>query len=88
VLFAGNLQLTGGTIVIEHGYGLKSWYYHMNSIDVKAGDIVAQNQIIGTVGSTGFSTGPHLHFGMSVGSPHSGQFFINPETLITTDLAA
>jgi hypothetical protein len=88
VLFAGNLLLTGGTIVIEHGYGLKSWYYHMNSIDVKAGDKVAQNQQIGTVGSTGFSTGPHLHFGMSVGSPHSGQFFINPETLITTDLAA
>jgi hypothetical protein len=88
VLYAGNLQLTGGTIVIEHGYGLKSWYYHLNSIDVKAGDRVAQNQQIGTVGSTGFSTGPHLHFGMSVGSPHSGQFFINPETLITTDLAA
>lgn len=81
VLFSGYLQLTGHTVVIEHGYGLKTWHYHMNSRTVKTGDMVEQGQKIGTVGSTGFSTGAHLHFGMSVNN-----VFINPETAVTTDL--
>lgn len=83
VLYAGYLQLTGNTVLIEHGYGLKSWYYHMNSLNVKTGDMVAQGKKIGEVGSTGFSTGPHLHFGMSVNN-----VFINPYTAINTDLFA
>lgn len=66
VLYSGYLQLTGNTILIEHGYGLKSWYYHMDSTNVRTGDMVVQGQKIGEVGSTGFSTGPHLHFAMSV----------------------
>lgn len=77
VLFAGYLQLTGNTVLIEHGYGLKSWYYHMDSLDVSTGQMVEQGQIIGKVGSTGFSTGPHLHFAMSV-----NRVFINPWTAI------
>jgi murein DD-endopeptidase MepM/ murein hydrolase activator NlpD len=83
VLYAGFLQLTGNTIIIEHGYGLKSWYYHMNSLNVKTGDMVDLSQKIGEVGSTGFSTGAHMHFGMSVNN-----VFVNPYTLIDTDLAA
>jgi len=81
VLYAGYLQLTGYTILVEHGYGLKSWHYHMNSVNVKTGDLVEKGQKIGEVGSTGFSTGPHLHFAMSVNN-----VFINPYTLINTDL--
>lgn len=81
VLHAGFLQLTGNTVLIEHGYGLKSWYYHMDSLNVKTGDMVKASQIVGKVGSTGFSTGPHLHFGMSVNN-----VFINPSTVIDTDL--
>lgn len=81
VLYAGFLQLTGNTVLIEHGYGLKSWYYHMDTLAVQTGDHVQQAAKIGTVGSTGFSTGPHLHFGMSV---HN--VFINPYTAIQTDL--
>lgn len=77
VLFAGYLQLTGNTVLIEHGYGLKSWYYHMDSLDVSTGQMVEQGQIIGKVGSTGFSTGPYLHFAMSV-----NRVFINPWTAI------
>ena len=70
MLFAGYLQLTGNTVLIEHGYGLKSWYYHMDSLDVSTGQMVEQGQIIGKVGSTGFSTGPHLHFAMRLnGTP-------------------
>lgn len=83
VLYSGYLQLTGNTVVIEHGYGLKSWYYHMDSRNVQTGDMVTQAQQIGTVGSTGFSTGPHLHFGMSINN-----VFINPYTAINTDLLA
>ena len=62
-------------ILKEHGLGLKSWYYHMNGLNVAAGDRVEQGQQIGRVGSTGFSTGPHLHFALSV-----NQVFVNPWT--------
>jgi murein DD-endopeptidase MepM/ murein hydrolase activator NlpD len=83
ILYAGFLQLTGNTIIIEHGYGLKSWYYHMDSLNTATGDLVAQGQKIGEVGSTGFSTGAHMHFAMSVNN-----VFVNPYTLINTNLAA
>lgn len=78
VLFAEKIALTGNTVCIEHGMGLKTWYYHMDSLDVKAGDMVKKGQTIGTVGSTGFSTGPHLHWAASV-----FDVYINPWTLIT-----
>ena len=81
VVFAGYLQLTGYTIMIEHGFGLKTWYYHMVSIDVAVGDMVQQGERIAAVGSTGFSTGPHLHYAMSVYST-----FINPDTAEHTDI--
>jgi murein DD-endopeptidase MepM/ murein hydrolase activator NlpD len=77
VLFAGSLIETGNTVIIEHGFGLKTWYYHMNELLVKSGDFVTQGDIIGKVGSTGFSTSPHLHFSASVNN-----VFINPVTLI------
>ncbi len=68
VLFADYLQLTGYTVVIAHGGGVKSLFYHMNSIDVAAGDLVTVGDVIGTVGSTGYSTGPHLHYEVKIGS--------------------
>ena len=64
---------TDYTIIIDHGYGLKSWYYHMVSLDAKAGDMVKKGEVIGYVGSTGFSTGPHLHLAISVNN-----VFVNP----------
>lgn len=88
VLYAGFLQLTGNTICIEHGYGLKTWYYHMNGLNVKTNEMVKQSQQIGIVGSTGFSTGAHLHYGMSISNTTSGNVWINPETATTTDLFA
>ncbi len=75
VLFADYLQLTGNTVLIEHGFGLKSFHYHMHSLDVQAGDMVEKGQQIGTVGTTGYSTGPHLHFAFAV-----NQVFVNPWT--------
>ncbi len=81
VVFAKYLQLTGNTVVIEHGLGLKSWYYHMDKLLTEEGRMVETGDIIGEVGSTGFSTGPHLHFGMSVNN-----VFINPWTMFENEL--
>ncbi len=66
VILAQYLQMTGNTVVIEHGFGLKSVYYHMSELNVKVDDMVERGAQIGKVGSTGFSTGPHLHFSMAV----------------------
>ncbi len=74
VLYAGFLQLTGNTICIEHGFGLKSWYYHLSAVEVEAGQMVKTGDPIGKVGTTGFSTGPHLHFTMSINN-----VYVNPE---------
>lgn len=54
----------GYYVSINHGDGFSSIYMHMTHYIVKAGDYVSQGQTIGYVGSTGGSTGPHLHFGI------------------------
>jgi murein DD-endopeptidase MepM/ murein hydrolase activator NlpD len=59
-----DLYFTGGTIAIEHGHGVTSLYYHLDSLSVKIGQKVTQGQLIGTIGSTGRSTAPHIHFGI------------------------
>lgn len=51
----------GNLIIIDHGNGVQSYYAHCNSINVSVGDSVTADTVIGTVGSTGNSTGPHLH---------------------------
>ena len=60
-----DLYLTGGTLLIDHGHGISSNFLHLSRIDVRVGDRVEQGQAIAAVGSTGRSTGPHLHWGMS-----------------------
>ena len=53
---------TGNCVVIDHGDGWKSQYFHLSRVDVAAGAQVGQGQRVGGLGSTGRSTGPHLHF--------------------------
>jgi murein DD-endopeptidase MepM/ murein hydrolase activator NlpD len=66
VTFAGqDLYLTGGTLLIDHGYGISSNFLHLSRIDVKPGDRVEQGQVVAAVGATGRATGPHLHWGMN-----------------------
>jgi len=67
VTLAEDLYVTGKTVVIDHGFNIYSSYSHLASINVKAGEWVKKGQVIGTMGSTGFSTGPHLHWVISVG---------------------
>jgi len=65
VVLSRSFILTGNTVMIDHGEGLFSVYHHLLNLSVKAGEITERGQKIGEVGSTGFSTGPHLHFMMS-----------------------
>ena len=57
-----DLYYTGGTIIMDHGHGISTIYSHLESVLVSVGDEINQGDIIGTVGSTGRSTGPHLDF--------------------------
>ncbi len=57
-----DLYYTGGTIIMDHGHGISTIYSHLESIIVSVGDEINQGDFIGTVGSTGRSTGPHLDF--------------------------
>lgn len=76
VEYAGFLTMIGNTIVIDHGLGLKTFYEHMEDISINQGDRVEKGQLIGHVGTTGYSTGCHLHFQAMV----KNQSF-NPEFL-------
>jgi murein DD-endopeptidase MepM/ murein hydrolase activator NlpD len=62
VVLAEELYLTGNSIYIDHGMGLFSQYAHLSELMVTPGQEVQAGEIIGLVGTTGFSTGPHLHF--------------------------
>ncbi|QGG49234.1 murein hydrolase activator EnvC family protein [Heliorestis convoluta] len=62
VIFAGNSGGYGNTVIIDHGGGTSTLYAHMSVIGVREGQTVQKGARIGAVGSTGWSTGPHLHF--------------------------
>lgn len=76
VVYAGFLQMTGNTVVVEHGGGLKSYFFHMDSLACETGQMVEQGQLVGLVGSTGYSTGPHLHYEARIGNQS-----VDPEQL-------
>lgn len=66
VVLAGKYPVRGNLVVIDHGAGLTSLYFHQSRITVKPGQKVTRGQKIGEVGSTGLSAGPHLHLEMRV----------------------
>jgi murein DD-endopeptidase MepM/ murein hydrolase activator NlpD len=62
VVWAGPRGGYGNVVVVDHGKRLATLYAHQSRMTVSAGQQVLRGQVIGFVGSTGFSTGPHLHF--------------------------
>jgi murein DD-endopeptidase MepM/ murein hydrolase activator NlpD len=66
VLVAGQYPIKGGLVILDHGFGVTSLYFHQSLVLVEVGDAVQRGDVIGLVGSTGLSTGPHLHWEMRV----------------------
>ncbi|SEA76418.1 Membrane proteins related to metalloendopeptidases [Thiothrix caldifontis] len=62
VKFAGEKGGYGNVVILDHGNGVETRYAHLSSMSVKAGDVVADGDLVGKVGSTGTSTGNHLHY--------------------------
>jgi murein DD-endopeptidase MepM/ murein hydrolase activator NlpD len=71
-LAEGPFLVEGNLVLIDHGAGLVSVYIHLSEIRVTAGQRVRQGDIVGAVGTTGRSTGPHLHWGVSLLRPPEG----------------
>ena len=74
----------GNSIIVDHGYGYRTRYAHLNAFNVKLGDKVMRGQVIGYVGNTGKSTGPHLHYeveknGKKVNPTHYFHADLSPE---------
>jgi len=66
VAYVGDRFYSGGTIIIDHGEGIYSCYFHMSKYDVAKGERVQRGEVIGLSGKSGRVTGPHLHFAMRV----------------------
>jgi murein DD-endopeptidase MepM/ murein hydrolase activator NlpD len=66
VALAERLTVRGSTVLVDHGWGVFTAYYHLSSIDVTPGQRVAAGAILGRVGATGMVTGPHLHWEVRV----------------------
>lgn len=61
---APDLYYTGGTVMVDHGHGIKSLYAHLSSVDVEVGETLAKGDAVGKIGATGRVTGPHLHLSL------------------------
>jgi murein DD-endopeptidase MepM/ murein hydrolase activator NlpD len=74
-----DLFFTGGTVMLDHGYGLTSIFAHQSKIEAKEGDVLAKGDVFGLLGGTGRVTGPHLHWGIYLGAiPLDPQLLVPP----------
>ncbi len=78
VIFSDYDQFYGNLVKIDHGNGLETWYAHMSKRSCKVGDSVDRSSLIGYVGSTGRSTGPHLHYEVRInGAPVDSEKYLS-----------
>jgi murein DD-endopeptidase MepM/ murein hydrolase activator NlpD len=68
VLAEPDLLVRGGAVILDHGQGVHTGFWHQSELLVRFGDIVEQGQIIGRIGAKGMVTGPHLHWDVRIGS--------------------
>jgi murein DD-endopeptidase MepM/ murein hydrolase activator NlpD len=66
VAFAGRLDIRGNHVIIDHGFGVFTGYSHMSQVNVTRGQLVTRGQILGLSGNSGRSSGPHLHWEVTV----------------------
>ena len=81
VALVDEMFFPGRLVIIDHGFGLLTLYYHLDSLDVQSAQLVEKGQQIGRVGATGRATGPHLHFGVQLRHAR-----LDPETLLQFNL--
>jgi len=75
----------GRTVVVDHGFGFSTLYAHLHSIDVEVGDEVRRGDIIGTVGNSGRSVGPHLHYEVHINGRHTNPIYFFHEADLSPD---
>jgi len=66
VSWVGAMPIRGNTVIVDHGGGVKTGYHHLQDTSVLVGQVVAAGALLGHLGSTGFSTGPHLHWELTI----------------------
>ncbi len=76
VVFAGETFFGGNSLIIDHGQGIYTMYFHLKGMFVKEGEMVENGKIIGSVGKTGRATGPHLHWGVRIGGARADPVFL------------
>jgi len=80
IVLTEELTIKGKAVLIDHGWGVFSGYWHLSEFNVNEGDFVQPGDLIGQIGDTGRSAGPHLHFEINInGTP------VNPETWLTQE---
>ncbi|MFA7248722.1 MAG: M23 family metallopeptidase [Dehalococcoidia bacterium] len=78
VAWAGAMPIRGNSVIIDHGGGVMTGYHHLHDITVAAGQVIEGGALVGHVGTTGFSTGPHLHWELTIYGVN-----VDPETWVT-----
>lgn len=73
------MYYTGGTIIIDHGFGLTTTYLHMSQVDVSVGQYITKGDQIGEIGATGRATGPHLDWRLNLGKTRLDPQLIIPK---------
>jgi murein DD-endopeptidase MepM/ murein hydrolase activator NlpD len=81
VVLAEGLFFGGNTIILDHGQGIHTVYMHLSHMNVRSGDSVSKGDVIGLIGSTGRSSGPHLHFGVKISNVS-----VNPLSVLKLEL--
>lgn len=83
VVIVRDAYMSGRTVVLWHGAGVFTTYFHLSRVDVKLGQRLRRGEVLGALGATGRVTGPHLHWGVKVGG-----LYVDPESILGIDFAA